>query len=112
MERLGRIEETRRYAGAVEGSGEFLRDVRRLPDTAKDNFPAGRGHCLDRSNSIDELRPQAFRGILQRRRFDSDAIACAREDGFRKQSHLEFESRVQSAEFTVNNFSFNPISLT
>ena len=55
VQRLGRIEKTRRHAGAVERRGDFLGDVGVFADAGEDKFPVGGSDRIDGIRRRDEL---------------------------------------------------------
>ena len=81
----------------------------RLPDSRENQLSPGSDRCFHCANRIDELRSKSLRRFRKSIGFDPNTIARTGENGFRLQCHLEFESREQSAEFTANDFSINPL---
>ena len=87
---LGGVEKTRSDARAVEGAGQFLRDVRRLAHTAEDEFPAGLRRGLHRLHDRHERCVERLGRGLQCLHFDPDALAAANQGGLGVVSHLGF----------------------
>ena len=96
VQRLGGVEKARGHAGAVEGAGEFLRDMRRLAHAAEDELPAGPQRRLHRLHDRDERCVERLRRGLQCLHLDPDALAAAGQRRMSVVSHLGFvlEKRV------------------
>ncbi len=74
MQRLRRIQKTRRHAGAVKRASELLHDMRRLAHAAENQFSTAGDGLLDRAHYGDKIGIECLRRRSQGLGFETDAV--------------------------------------